>query len=98
MPSLAAMFPVEATLRFRVRAIFLTGVLFFASPRSLCLSAAVHALSSVGSDRSLPLALSVCVTFRQLCLYPRLVEQLRLGILVTVQQWLGHRVDVVWVD
>jgi hypothetical protein len=63
MPSLAAMSPVEATLRFRVRAIFLMGVLFFASPRSLCFSAAVHALSSVGSDRSPVLAPSLSVTF-----------------------------------
>ena len=43
---------LEATLRFRIRAIFLTGVLFFASPRSLCFSAAVHTLSSVRSARS----------------------------------------------
>ena len=52
MPSLAAIVSVEATLRFRIRAIFLTGVLFFASPRSLCFSAAVHTLSSVRSVRS----------------------------------------------
>ncbi len=63
MPSLAAMVPVETTLRFRIRAIFLTGVLFFASPRSLCFSAAVHALSSARSDRSPVLAPSLSVTF-----------------------------------
>jgi hypothetical protein len=66
MPSLAAIAPVEATLRFKVRAIFLAGVLFFASPRSLCFSAAVHALSSVFSDRSPVVASSLSVTFRPL--------------------------------
>lgn len=65
------MAPVEATLRFRVRAISLTGILFFASPRSLCFSAAVQTLPSARRDRSLVLASSLSVTFLPLHLDPR---------------------------
>ncbi|MBR0794870.1 hypothetical protein JQ615_05625 [Bradyrhizobium jicamae] len=43
---MAAILSVEATLRFKVRTILLSGAFVFANPRSFCSSAAIQARSS----------------------------------------------------
>ncbi|MGL3211245.1 hypothetical protein [Bradyrhizobium sp. BR 1433] len=56
-PSLAAAATVEATFRFKLRAIFSTGIFALAKPLSLYFSAAVHGRSPLSRDCS-PAAVS----------------------------------------